>query len=189
MTARVCCDHHSKPVLSPATDLQLLSIANESSTHSNALSQNCSCWPSWVRSICSQALSHNHASEWGQVPSQKGLIENLRLDICSLKSFGLGPWPCRPSFLVLLNKREKDYFRYFWLPKTLLSISLSEAKVGAEGVSSESSTGTLWVEARVSKGTKCPQNETSRWCPDKYGPCSGEAISVGAVALASRQKP
>lgn len=126
MTTRVCHDHNSKPVVSPATDPQLFSVANESSTHNNALSHNCSCWPSWVRSICSQALSHNHAPMWGQVPSQKRLIKILRLDICSLeKSSGLGPWPCRPPLLVFLNKREKNSFRHFWLPKPCcLSLSL-----------------------------------------------------------------
>ena len=124
--------------------------------------------------------------------ARESWLGSPRLDICSFeKSLGSGSRPGSLLSLLSRNNRREDASKCFWLPwPGCLSARSADILrlLWAEGLPSESSAGTLWVKAMVSKGTKWPAEDASRWCPDKPGLCPGETSLERAADLCIRQE-
>ena len=164
----------------------------------------CSCWPPLSQAHLLEGHGHLSKPPQPQVWGTGTKPERADWEVPDWTSALLrSPWGRahgHGSLLSLLsrNGRRKDASKCFWLPQpgclSVRSADTPEAKLGAEGLPSKSSAGILWGEAMVSKGTKWPAKDTSRWCPDKPGLWEpglspGETSSERAAALWLRQEP
>lgn len=124
----------------------------------------CSCWPSLSQAHLLEGHGHLSKPPHPQVWGTGAKPERADWEVPDWTSALLrSPWGRahgHSSLLSLLsrNNRRKDACKCFWLPQpgclSERSADTPGAKLGAEGLPSKSSAGTLWGEAMVSKGTK-----------------------------------